>query len=84
MITNTITARRGRRLPHRDRGASSAAPVHAAAADYRFEVAEVKPAGTGKSDVTLRLIHTPDKKAGDRMPSFFRSRPIWDRTACRR
>lgn len=38
------------------------APAHAAAADYRFEIAEVKPAGTGKSDITLRLTHTPDKK----------------------
>ena len=37
-------------------------PAHAAASDYRFEVADVKPAGTGKSNVTLRLIHTPDKK----------------------
>ena len=39
-----------------------AAPVRAAASDYRFEVVEVKPAGPGKSNVTLRLIHTPDKK----------------------
>jgi YtkA-like len=39
-----------------------AAPVRAAASDYRFEVVEVKPAGTGKSNVTLRLVHTPDKK----------------------
>jgi len=38
------------------------APVRAAAADYRFEVAEVKPAAAGKSNVTLRLLHTPDKK----------------------
>jgi len=36
--------------------------ARAAASDYRFEVAEVKPGATGKSDVTLRLIHTPDKK----------------------
>ena len=42
--------------------ALQAAPVHAAAADYHFDVAEVKPAGPGKSDVTLRLTHTPDKK----------------------
>ena len=39
-----------------------AAPVRAAASDYRFEIVEVKPAGAGKSDVTLRLIHTPDQK----------------------
>jgi hypothetical protein len=42
--------------------AFASAPAHAAATDYRFEIADVKPAGTGKSDVTLRLIHTPDKK----------------------
>jgi hypothetical protein len=39
-----------------------AAPARAAASDYRFEVVEVKSAGTGKSDVSLRLIHTPDNK----------------------
>ncbi len=39
-----------------------AGPVRAAAADYHFEVAGVKPAGPGKSDVTLRLLHTADKK----------------------
>jgi hypothetical protein len=39
-----------------------AGPVRAAAADYRFEVAQVQPAGAGKSNVTLRLLHTPDKK----------------------
>lgn len=42
--------------------ALNAAPVWAVASDYRFEVAEVKPAAAGKSHVTLRLIHTPDKK----------------------
>jgi hypothetical protein len=40
-----------------------AAPVRAAPSDYRFEVVEVQPAGSGKSNVTLRLVHTPDKKA---------------------
>jgi hypothetical protein len=39
-----------------------AGPVHAAASDYRFEVAQVQPAASGKSNVTLRLLHTPDKK----------------------
>jgi hypothetical protein len=39
-----------------------AGPVRAAAADYRFEVTQVQPAGVGKSHVTLRLLHTPDKK----------------------
>ena len=38
------------------------APVRAAASDYRFEIVEVKSAGPGKSNVTLRLIHTPDSK----------------------
>ena len=40
----------------------NAAPVWAAVSDYRFEVADVKPAAAGKSDITLRLIHAPDKK----------------------
>src|ERR1700712_3677555 len=39
-----------------------AGAVRAAAADYRFEVAGVKPAASGKSNVTLRLLHTADKK----------------------
>jgi hypothetical protein len=39
-----------------------AAPAHAAASDYRFEIVEVTPAAPGKSNVTLRLTHTPDKK----------------------
>ena len=37
-------------------------PVHAGAADYRFEVTQVQPSGPSKSNVTLRLLHTPDKK----------------------
>ena len=38
-------------------------PAHAAASDYRFEVTQVQSAGhPGKSNVTLRLLHTPDKK----------------------
>ena len=43
--------------------AFSGPAVDAASADYRFEVVKVQPAGAGKSSVTLRLIHTPDKKA---------------------
>lgn len=39
-----------------------AAPVRAAPADYRFEVVQVQSAGPGKSNVTLRLVHVPDKK----------------------
>ena len=42
--------------------ALQAGPVHAAASDYRFEVTQVQPAEPGKSNVTLRLLHTPDKK----------------------
>ena len=37
-------------------------PVHAGATDYRFEVTQVQPAGPRKSNVTLRLLHTSDKK----------------------
>jgi len=43
-------------------GALLAAPVRAAPADYRFEVAQVQPAGPGKSNVTLRVVHVPDEK----------------------
>jgi len=39
----------------------SAASARAAASDYRFEVANVKAAGS-KSDVTVRLVHVTDKK----------------------
>jgi hypothetical protein len=42
--------------------ASHASPLRAAAADYRFEVTQVQRAGAGKSTVTLRLLHAPDKK----------------------
>ena len=35
----------------------------AAPSDYRFELVNVQSAGTGKSNVTLRLVHTPDKKS---------------------
>ncbi len=34
----------------------------AAAADYRFELAQVQPAGPGKTDVAVRLVHLPDNK----------------------
>src|SRR6266849_1771688 len=34
-----------------------------AAADYRFEaVTQAQPAGPGKTDLTVRLVHVPDKK----------------------
>jgi YtkA-like len=42
--------------------ALNAAPVRAAASDYHFEIADVKEAGAGKSDVALRLLHVSDKK----------------------
>ena len=34
----------------------------AAPADYRFELAQAQPAGPGKTDLTVRLVHVPDKK----------------------
>lgn len=34
----------------------------AAPADYRFELAQAQPAGPGKTDITVRLVHVPDKK----------------------
>jgi hypothetical protein len=40
----------------------TAATALAAAADYRFELAQAQPAGPGKTDLTVRLIHVPDKK----------------------
>lgn len=40
----------------------SAANGIAAPADYRFEVAQAQPAGSGKTILTVRLIHVPDKK----------------------
>src|SRR5437763_15443697 len=39
------------------------APIAGAApSDYRFELAQAQPAGPGKTDLTVRLIHVPDKK----------------------
>jgi YtkA-like len=39
-----------------------AAAVRAAPADYRFEVVQVQSAESGKSNVTLRLVHIADTK----------------------
>jgi hypothetical protein len=39
-----------------------AATAVAAPADYRFELAQAQPAGPGKTDLTVRLVHVPDKK----------------------
>ena len=34
----------------------------AAPTDYRFELAQAQPAEPGKTDLTVRLVHVPDKK----------------------
>jgi hypothetical protein len=34
----------------------------AAPADYRFELVQAQPAGPGKMNVTVRLVHVPDNK----------------------
>ena len=34
----------------------------AAASDYRFDLVSARPAGSGQTDVTLRLVHLPDAK----------------------
>ena len=34
----------------------------AAPNDYRFELVQAQPAGSGKTTVTVRLIHLPDNK----------------------
>jgi len=39
-----------------------AATAVAAPTDYRFELAQAEPAGPGKTDLTVRLVHVPDKK----------------------
>src|SRR5437764_61499 len=39
-----------------------AATGAAAPADYRFELAQAQPAGPGKTDIAVRLVHVPDKK----------------------
>src|SRR5206468_9557810 len=38
------------------------APALAAGQDYRFELVQAQPAGSGKTTVTVRLIHLPDNK----------------------
>jgi hypothetical protein len=40
----------------------SAGDTSAASADYRFELVQTQPAGPGKTNVTVRLVHVPDKK----------------------
>jgi YtkA-like len=44
--------------------ASTYVPAHGLAApnDYRFELVQAQPAGSGKTTVTVRLIHLPDNK----------------------
>ena len=34
----------------------------AAPTDYRFELAQAQPAGPGKTDLSIRLLHLPDNK----------------------
>src|SRR5437588_449791 len=34
----------------------------AAPADYRFELVQAQPAGPGKTNVTVRLVHVPNNK----------------------
>src|SRR5258708_18870806 len=34
----------------------------AAPNDYRFELVQAQPAGSGKTTVTVRLVHVPDNK----------------------
>ena len=41
---------------------SPPSPTLAAAKDYSFELVSAQPAGPGKTTVTVRLIHVPDKK----------------------
>ena len=38
------------------------APALAAGQDYRFELVQAQPAGSGKTTVTVRLVHVPDNK----------------------
>jgi YtkA-like len=42
----------------------AASTVVAAAApnDYRFELVQAQPAGRGKTNITVRLVHMPDNK----------------------
>src|SRR5437764_9571093 len=42
--------------------ALAAATAVAASADYGFEIAQAQPAGPGKTDLLVRLIHLPDQK----------------------
>ena len=39
-----------------------ASSAGAAPTDYRFELAQAQPAGPGKTDLSIRLLHIPDKK----------------------
>jgi hypothetical protein len=40
----------------------TAGEVIAGAKDYRFELVQAQPAGPGKTNVTVRLVHVPDSK----------------------
>jgi hypothetical protein len=39
-----------------------ATAAFAGAGDYRFELASAQPAGAGKTDIALKLVHAPDGK----------------------
>lgn len=41
---------------------TSAVPALAAATDYKFEMVGTEPAGPQKTDVTVQLVHLPDRK----------------------
>jgi hypothetical protein len=41
----------------------SAPAAFAAASDYRFDLVSARPAGPGKTDVTVRLVHLPDARS---------------------
>jgi hypothetical protein len=43
-------------------GLLTAGHAFAASNDYRFELVQAQPAGPGKTNVTVRLVHTPDSK----------------------
>jgi len=42
--------------------ALATASAVAAPADYRFELVQAQPGGPGKTELTVRLVHVPDKK----------------------
>ena len=43
-------------------GAALPSPAVAAASDYQFELVRTQPLTPGATDVTVRLVHVPDRK----------------------